>query len=221
MKLIILKNDRFQKVKSGKMTVWLTLNDDFAKSIKDGDLLEIINDETSEVCYVRANGYYVYSSFDELYSKVNRDELGYGKKSIDLIKKDMYLQCTPQAEKKHGVRGIKFEYLPNFKTADEMSQEEIEDYISELNKQCVKTFKQVFRNIDKGEDLIGFLTHLAKHQPTILFDNIDELNYDIFKWTLAENIVKTKTLLDVLQEKEDEVNFPVKHKYRLPDAYKD
>jgi len=224
MKLIILKRGRYEKVKSGQMTTWLTLNDDFAKSIQTGDLLRIMDDKTSEVCYAQCIGFYSYGSFEELYNKCDKNTLGYDgsdKNNIEKIKKDMYEQCSPEAEKKHGVRGIAFEYLPDFKTADEMTQEELEALFKHLNKECKSTFRQTFKYFDKAEQTICYLTHLAKHQPDILFDNIDELNYDIFKWTLTEHIVKAKKLLDTLQEKEDEVNFPVKHKYKLPDTYTD
>ena len=206
------------------MTTWLTLNDDFAKSIQAGDLLRIMDDETSEVCYAQCVGFYAYGSFEELYNKCDKNTLGYDgedKKNIEKIKKDMYEQCTPEAEKKHGVRGIKFEYMPDFKTTNEMTQEEIDEFIEHLNKECVSTFKQVSKHIDKGENIIGYLTHLAKHQPDILFDNVDPQNYDILKWALCEYVVKAKQLLDTLQEKEDEVGFPIIHKYKLPDTFTD
>ena len=224
IKLIILKRGRYEKVKSGQMTTWLTLNDDFAKSIQVGDLLRIMDDETSEVCYAECTGFYAYGSFEELYNKCDKNTLGYDgndKNNIEKIKKDMYEQCTPEAEKKHGVRGIKFDYMPDFKTADDMSREELEALLKHLNKECKSTFKQTFKYFDKSEETIGYLTHLAKHQPDILFDNIDEQNYDILKWSIVEQINELKQLLDTLQEKEDELDFPIIRKYKFPDAYSD
>ena len=87
---IILKNDRYNKVKSGEMKVWLTLNDDWAKSLKVGETVCIVNDnppDKQEACYARVKGFYVYDTLAELYSKVNKNEIGYDgndKENIEL-----------------------------------------------------------------------------------------------------------------------------------------
>ena len=197
----------FAKIKSGEKSVELRLNDEKRKPITSGDVIVFANTESAkERVAVRVDGYYVYSSFAELFDKVDNKKL----KGCTLA--DAEKIYTKQDQKKYGVKGIMFTLIP-YKTLDEMSQDEIEQQVKNLYKHCSKTITQIFKNLDKGDELLEFMTHLAKHQTEIFYDNLDETNYDIFKWSLAEHIKKTQTLLDTLQEKEDEIGFPIIHKY--------
>ena len=216
IKLVILKQDRYNKVKSGEMTTWLTMDDDFAKSINVDEILRIMNDETSEVCYVRVNGFYIYGNFDEIYKRVDKARLGYSKKdqtNIDRIKKDMFMQCCPEADKKYGVRGIKWEYLPNFKTLDEMDEQEIKAYIKELNKDCKGALKQTATHLDKLDDLLGFLTSLAKHNHELLFDNTDPIKFNHLRFLLLNRIDDMKELVTILEKREKEIDYPQAYEY--------
>ena len=206
MKHIILKQDRFTKVKSGEMTVWLTLNDDYAKSLQVGEIVCIVNDNENEACYARITGYYVYGTFSELYKKVDKNELGYGdndKENIALIKSQMYLQCTPENEQKHGVRGIKFEYLPDYKELKDMTEGEVQAYLQGMVKGVQKARKQLSRNLEKTNDITAGLAKFIETNPEIYFAGISEFDNDMLKYLLSENLKNTQTLLDKIQENEE------------------
>ena len=216
MKHIILKQDRFSKVKSGEMTCWLTLNDDYAKALQVGEIVCIVNDNTSEVCYARINGYYVYGSFDELYGKVNKNELGYGKddkQNIELIKSQMYLQCTPESEQKYGVRGIKFEYLPDYKELKDMTEGELQAYLQGMVKGVQKARKQLFRSLEKIDGMTAGLARFIENNPELYFAGIGETENDMLKYLLSKSIKNTQNLLDKIQEYEDKTGFPIIRKY--------
>lgn len=216
MKHIILKQDRFAKVKSGEMTCWLTLNDDYAKALQVGEIVCIVNDNTSEVCYARINGYYVYCSFDELYNKVNKNELGYGKddkQNIELIKSQMYLQCTPESEQKYGVRGIKFEYLPDYKELKDMTEGELQAYLQGMVKGVQKARKQLFRSLEKIDGMTAGLAMFIENNPELYFAGIGETENDMLKYLLSKSIKNTQNLLDKIQEYEDKTGFPIIRKY--------
>lgn len=219
MKLIILKDDRYKKVKDGSMTVWLTLNDEWAKSVQIDEIVRIMNDADSEVCYVRVNGFYAYSTFDELYAKMDKSTLGYNKKdsaNIELIKNQMFCQCSPEVEKQHGVRGIKFEYLPDFKTFEDMTDQELRDYIKEVNKDTKKALKQTATHLYKLDDLLGFLTSLAKHNHELLFGNTDPIKFNHLRFLLLNRIDDMKELVTILEQREKEIDYPQAYEYGDP-----
>jgi len=210
IKHIILKNDRYAKVKSGEMTCWLTLNDDWAKALQVGETVCIVNDNPpnneQQACYARIKGYYVYGTFTELYNKVNKNELGYDgndKENIALIKSQMYLQCTPESEKKYGVRGIKFEYLPNYKTMDEMDEQEIEQYLNNLVKQFDKQINKQFKAMDENGGRIKFLTaYISKYPP--LFASMDFASRDMLKYFISQDIKAMQGLIETIEKCEKE-----------------
>ena len=216
MKMIILKQDRYNKVKSGEMTTWLTLNDDWAKSIVPDEVVRIMDNETSEVCYVRVTGFYVYSTFDELYNKVDKSTIGYDKKdqsNIAKIKKDMAGQCTPEREKKFGVRGIKFEYNPDYKTIAEMTEEEGQAFIKKVFSTLKKEQNRLFKGMQKADETSTALTELIKVSPAFYFASTDEHNNDYLKHELNVTVNNLQELLDTIQEWEDKLNFPTSSKY--------
>ena len=207
MKLIILKDDRYIKVKKGEMTCWLTLNDDFAKALQIGELVRIMNDKTSEFCYARINGYYVYDSFDELYKKVNKNELGYDgndKENIALIKDQMFLQCSPESEKKYGVRGIKFEYLPKYKEPKDMDEGEMQAYLQGMVKGVQKARKQLYRSLEKTSDLTEGLAYIVEKDPELFFASMNgESDDGMLKYLLSESIKNSRILLDKIKKYEN------------------
>jgi ASC-1-like (ASCH) protein len=217
MKHIILKKDRYAKVINGEMTTWLTLNDDYAKSLNVGEIVRIVNDNppdnAQEGCYARVTGYYVYGSFDELYKKVNKNELGYGqeddKKNIELIKSQMYLQCTPESEKQYGVRGIKLEYLPDYKELEDMTEGEAQAYLHGMVKGVQKARKQLFRTLEKTDGMTVGIARFIQGNPELYFAGICETENDMLKYLLSENIKNAQALLDTIQEYEDKTGFPV------------
>jgi len=220
MQYIILKNDRYNKVKSGEMTVWLTLNDDWAKSLKVGEIVCIVNDnppDKQEACYARVKGYYVYDTFAELYGKVNKNEIGYDgddKENIELIKSQMYMQCTPESEKKYGVRGIKLEYLHDHIDTNDMTEAQAQAYLQGMVKGVQKARKQLYRYLEKADGMTVGLNRFMQGNPEIYFAGInDEIEHDMLKYLLAESIKNAQALLDTLQEQEDNADILVISKY--------
>jgi len=216
MKHIILKKDRYAKFIDGKMTCWLTLNDEYAKSLQVGEIVRIVDDNSNDGCYARVMGYYVYGSFDELYKKVNKNELGYDgsdKENIALIKSQMYLQCTPESEQQYGVRGIKLEYLPDYKELKDMTQSEAEAYLQGMVKGVQKARKQLFRTLEKTDGMTVGLARFIQSNPDLYFAGIGETENDMLKFLLSESIKNAQTLLDTIQEYEGKTDFPVIRKY--------
>jgi|GEM_PF-3217383 len=205
MKLIILKADRYKKVKDRTMTVWLTLNDDFAKSIEVGEILRVMCDKTSEVCYVRCTGYMAYDTFEQLYNKADKNMLGYSgtdKENIKLIKDQMYLQCSQEAEQKHGVRGIIFKYLPEFKQFDDMTDKELETFFNQLINGIIKSQKKLIKNTETNNEIMDMLTKYIDDNTELFFacsEQKNAIDTGMFKWVLAENMKRTKKLLELIE----------------------
>ena len=220
MKHIILKQDRYNKVKSGEMTVWLTINDDYAKALQVGEIVVIVNDNPpdnkQEYCYARIKGYYAYGTFAELYSKVNKNELGYDgsdKENIALIKDQMYMQCTPESEQKYGVRGVKFEYLPDYIDPKDMTEREAQAYLQGMISGIKKARKKLSKDIEKNNDIMSGLARFIQGNPDIYFAGIGATENDMLKYFLSESIKNAQALLDTIQEYEDKTGFPVVRKY--------
>ena len=220
MKHIILKRDRYAKIISGEMTCWLTLNDDWAKSLNIGEIVRIVNDNPPnnerQGCYARIKGYYVYGTFAELYSKVNKDELGYDgndKENIELIKSQMYRQCTPESEKQYGVRGIKLEYLPDYIDPADMTESEMQAYLQGMVSSVKKIRKKLSKDIQYNNGISDGLARSIESNPELYFAGIGETENDMLKYFLSESIKNTQKLLDTIQEYEDKTGFPVIRKY--------
>ena len=159
------------------------------------------------------------STVDQLYDKVDKTTIGYNKKDSankQLIKSQMYYQCSAFAEKKHGVRGIKFEYLPNFKTVDEMDEKEIQAYIKELNKDTKLALKQTATHLDKLDDLLGFLKSLATLNHEVIFDNTDPVKFNHLRFLLMNRIEDMTQLLKMLEQREKEIDYPQAYEYDDP-----
>jgi len=216
MKLIILKDDRYRKVKDGSMTVWLTLNDDFAKSIEIGEVLQVLNDNTNDTCYIRCVGFHVYSTFEELYNKVDKNTLGYNetdKQNIAKIKDQMFCQCSPELEKKHGVRGIIFEYNPEYKTIAEMTEEEGQAFVKQVFSTLKKEQNKLFKAMQNADITAEGLTGLIKVSPAFYFASTDEANNDNLKSELNFTISRLQDLLDTIQHWEKVLDFPTSKKF--------
>jgi len=210
MKLVILKENRFNKVKDGTMTTWLTLNDDFAKSIELGETFRIMCDETSELCYARCTGFYIYDTFDEVYSKVDKNTLGYNKKDStnkELIKNQMFHNCSPEMEKQHGVRGIKFEYVGEYKELEDMTDKELETFFNKLINGVIKGQDTLLKNIQVNDDIIKALTQYIEHNPKLFLATSEQdgaIDTGMFKWVLAENMKRTRKLIELIEHYEME-----------------
>jgi len=211
MKLVILKQNRFNKVKDGTMTTWLTLNDDFAKSIELGETFRIMCDETSELCYARCTGFYIYDTFDQVYSKVDINTLGYNKKDStnkELIKSQMFHNCSPDTEKKHGVRGIKFEYVGEYKELEDMDEKELETFFNKLINGTIKMQKKLMKSMDGNNEMLQALTKYIDHNPKLFLaqsEQVGGVDVNMFKWLLAKNMERTKKLIELIEFHQMEV----------------
>jgi len=205
MKLVILKQKRFDKVKDGTMTTWLTINDDFAKSIQIGETFRIMCDETSELVFARCTGFYVYDTFDQLYGKVDINTLGYNKKDSankELIKDQMFHRCSPEMEKQHGVRGIKFEYVGEYKELEDMTDKELETFFNELINGVINTQRKLMESINGNDRMLDVLTKYIDNNPKLFLACSEQdgaIDTNMFKWLLAENMERTKKLIELIE----------------------
>ena len=200
---IKLSSGSFNSVKSGVTTVDLGLNDKERQPITIDDLIIFINaGNESERAYARVTGFYVYQSFEELFSKVDKAKLGY-KADETPDPSPLRKLFSAADEKKYGVKGVKFEYLPNFKEIKDMTEAEAREFLDGLIKEIKKNRKKLCRNLEKNEYYTEYLNDFITDDPDLLFCTMDESEYDMLKWLLGESIKNTQTLLDKIQEWED------------------
>jgi len=203
--MIILKQNRYDKVKDGTMTVWLTLNDDWAKAVQIGEILRVMCDETSECVYVRCTGFMIYDTFEQLYNKADKNTLGYNgtdKENIALIKKQMFHQCSPEKEKQHGVRGIIFEYLPDLVPLDQMTDKELETFFNQLINGVIKVQKKLMKSTKSNNEIMDMLTKYIDDNTELFFNCSEQkgaIDVGMFKWVLAENMKRTRKLIELIE----------------------
>ena len=184
----------FEAIKGGQITVDLGLNDPERQKVTSDDLIIFTNaEDENERAYARVRGYYVYQSFAELFSKVDKAKLG----------------CKPDYsdadEKKYGVKGIKFEYLPRYKEIKDMTEAEAREFLRGLIKDVKKMRRRLCNNIEKNDNTTKALADFVGNSPELFFCSIDETENDMFKRILSESIKNTQNLIDKIQEYEDKV----------------
>ena len=105
-----LQNDPLNKIKSGKKTIELRLTDEKRQLLKIKDLIEFTNIETLEKIITEIEDLYKFSSFEELYEKLDKKLLGYNENEI-ADPKDMEKYYSKEKQKKYGVLGIKIKKI--------------------------------------------------------------------------------------------------------------
>jgi len=70
--------------------------------------------------------------------------------------------------KKHGVRGIKLEYPPDYKKAKDMAEGEVQAYLQVIVKGSQKIRRQLFRDIEKVNGATTALAKFAENNPRTL-----------------------------------------------------
>ena len=209
--IIMLDKVRYGRVLVGDMNMYLMV--DTERAIDVGHILTFRNkDNKNERIHARVTGYHAQQSFDEIYKRVDKVRMGYGKND-KADPSDMLKLYTPEQIKKYGARGYVFQIMPDYKTVDEMNEDELNEYIKELEKQCKKSFKQMYTNLEKMDDLLGFLGSLAKHHSSIYFAETDPLNHDMFKWLIGKHMGECQNFLDIVEQKEKEINYPAHDDY--------
>ena len=105
-----LFNKPYETIKLGTKTIEMRLNDEKRRLIKINDIIEFVNNDTSEVLRTLVVNLYCYSNFEELYKNHNKISIGY---NIDEEAKpeDMLEYYTEDKIKKYGVLGIEVKII--------------------------------------------------------------------------------------------------------------
>ena len=70
------------------------------------------------------------------------------------------------------------------------------------------------KHLSKSDELIGAIAVTVDKYPVFFYAGMDsEIENDMFKFLISEDIKKKQALLHLLELKEDEVGFPYIHKY--------
>lgn len=103
-----LNSEPFNKIKSGKKTVELRLNDEKRQLINAGDLIEFTQMNSSQKLTVKVKALYRFDSFKELYSNFDKAALGYGEsETADYT--DMEKYYSAEKQNKYGALAIVLE----------------------------------------------------------------------------------------------------------------
>lgn len=100
-----LNDGPFHRIKNGTKTIELRLNDEKRQLLKENDLIEFTNRETSESIVVEVVKLHQYSNFDELYQYFDKISLGYDEEDV-ASPKDMEQYYSKEEQDKYGVLGI-------------------------------------------------------------------------------------------------------------------
>jgi len=209
MQTVLLDKERFEKIRDGEMTAWLVVDDEQVKAVDIGEIISFYNkDNEGEHIYARVRGYHVYGTFAELYRKVDKTALGYGKDET-ADPNDMLKIYSAEQEKKHGVKGFILKILPDFKTLDEMNEQEIEEYIKNIKKQADKQIKKQFDAMYGNAERIKFLIAYIERFPQFFDESLDFINRDMLKWSIRHDIKETQRLLAAIENCEKEHHLPM------------
>lgn len=105
-----LNSEPFEKIKSGKKTVELRLNDEKRQLVNVGDIIEFTKLYSTERLAVRVKvkAVYKFANFKELYEAFDKTALGYGEdETADY--KDMEKYYSAEKQNKYGVLAIVME----------------------------------------------------------------------------------------------------------------
>jgi len=105
-----LHDDPFVFIKMGYKDIEMRLNDEKRKKIKVGDIIEFTNKDTLEKLQVRVIGLHVFKNFEELYSKFDKQKLGYFPDEV-ADPSDMNMYYSSENIEKYGVLGIEIQRL--------------------------------------------------------------------------------------------------------------
>lgn len=105
-----LDKEVFEKVKNGKKTVEMRLNDDKRRELKVGDTITFISRKTDEEIKCEVVNLLTFNNFEELYNKIPKEKLGYDEEDI-ASPADMNLYYPADRQRKYGVVGIEIKLL--------------------------------------------------------------------------------------------------------------
>ena len=105
-----LNNSPYEKIKKCTKTIELRLNDEKRQLLKEKDLIEFTNRETSEQMLVEIVKLHHYPSFEELYKHFDKVSMGYKDDEI-ADPKDMEKYYSKEEQQKYGVVGIEIKKI--------------------------------------------------------------------------------------------------------------
>ena len=105
-----LNDGPFTDIKNGTKTIELRLNDEKRQLLKEKDLIEFTNRETSEQMLVEIVKLHHYPSFEELYKHFDKVSMGYKDDEI-ADPKDMEKYYSKEEQQKYGVVGIEIKII--------------------------------------------------------------------------------------------------------------
>lgn len=108
-----LKNDPFQKIKTGKKTVELRLYDNKRRQLDIGDDIIFTNlSNADERLAVRVKALYRYASFEELFSEISPEKCGNRKgETAEEAAAGMLKYYSEEQIRNYSVLGIKIELV--------------------------------------------------------------------------------------------------------------
>jgi len=91
--------------------------------------------------------------------------------------------------------------------------EQFEKWHREIMKKVQRLFYRQSKYMrDNNQTTDGLLLFLDKY-PALFADYYEEINRDIIKWALNENIKKNRLLIDKIQEIEDSLGLEMHHRW--------
>lgn len=111
-KYVMKLNDfPFRKIKSGKKTIEMRLNDEKRKLLKKDDIIIFCNrNDNDKTIKVKVVDLHKFENFEQLYNKFDKIKLGYNKNEV-ASPVDMEQYYSKEDIKKYGVVGIEIKLL--------------------------------------------------------------------------------------------------------------
>ncbi len=105
-----LKNDPFERIKSGKKIIEIRLYDEKRRKIKENDYIEFTNLENGELIKVKVIKLHLFNTFKELFDNFDNSYFGHDKNE-EISYERMYDYYTREEEKELGVVGIEIKLV--------------------------------------------------------------------------------------------------------------
>ncbi|UOR10372.1 ASCH domain-containing protein [Halobacillus amylolyticus] len=107
-----LYENPFRLIKEGRKHVEVRLNDEKRRKVKIGDVIEFRNlSEVSKTVIVEVINLQSYSTFQEMYEHIPREDFGLEVLSLNEMVNSTYKIYTPEQEKQWGALAISIQLL--------------------------------------------------------------------------------------------------------------
>lgn len=144
-----LKEVPFEKIKNGRKTIELRLNDEKRQQIQIGDFIEFSQLESNNKLTVRVTALHRFDSFTELYSSLPKEKLGYNTADTpDPSCMDSYY--SREKQEKYGVLGIELRLTNLQKFID------AQDYGYSFGK----TYQTALQEIKQGKKITHWIWYV-------------------------------------------------------------